>query len=348
MPDQLVEQAVAARATDVHLEPGQDSLRIRLRIDGTLLPLHHLNGEEGRQLCGRIKVRAGMDIAQRLLPQDGSLHLTILDQAWDIRVASQPTILGEKLVLRLLPGQPVQQELTALGMNQRTASQFARLLHKGQGLILVTGPTGCGKTTTLYTALNLLDIVHLNIMTLEDPVEYRLPDIVQTQVNYRGGLDFAAALRGALRQDPDVMLVGEIRDPETAAISLRAALTGHLVLATLHTLDSRAAVARLLDMGCAPYQVAAALNGVLAQRLVRRPCPCKGGCQRCLNTGYYGRIGVFELMVMTAAHRNAVINGSALPPPSPVLLDDCRAKLEQGLTDAAQFLQLSLSLEEGQ
>jgi type II secretory ATPase GspE/PulE/Tfp pilus assembly ATPase PilB-like protein len=346
MPDLLLAEAVAARATDVHLEPGQDGLRVRLRVDGALLPLRQLDGEEGRQLCSRIKVRAGMDIAQRMLPQDGSLRLAVGDQVWDIRVASQPTILGEKLVLRLLPGQPVEQELTALGMNPDLAGRFARLLHKGQGLVLVTGPTGCGKTTTLYTALNLLDILHLNIMTLEDPVEYRLPDIVQTQVNYRGGLDFATGLRGALRQDPDVMLVGEIRDSETAAITLRAALTGHLVLATLHTLDSRAAVARLLDMGCAPYQVAAALNGVLAQRLVRRPCTCQGGCRRCLNSGYYGRIGVFELLVMTPARRNAILTGRPLPPPSQTLLDDCRAKLEQGLTDAAQFQQLALSLEE--
>jgi len=287
-----------------------------------------------------------MDIAQRMLPQDGSLHMTVAGLVWDIRVASQPTILGEKLVLRLLPGQPVEQELTALGMDTNTASQFARLLHKGQGLVLVTGPTGCGKTTTLYTALNLLDIAHLNIMTLEDPVEYRLPEIVQTQVNYRGGLDFAAGLRGALRQDPDVMLVGEIRDPETASISVRAALTGHLVLATLHTLDSRAAVARLLDMGCAPYQVAAALNGVLAQRLVRKPCPCQGGCERCLNSGYYGRIGVFELLVMTNELRTSILGGTPLPSPTLTLLDDCRSKLKQGLTDKAQFQQLSLSLEE--
>lgn len=346
MPEELLKQAVSARATDIHLEPGQGNYRIRLRVDGALLPLTGLALEEGRQLCSRIKVRAGMDIAQRMLPQDGSLHMTLAGQVWDIRVASQPTILGEKLVLRLLPGQPVEQELTALGMESGTASQFARLLHKGQGLVLVTGPTGCGKTTTLYTALNLLDIAHLNIMTLEDPVEYRLPEIVQTQVNHRGGLDFAAGLRGALRQDPDVMLVGEIRDPETAAISVRAALTGHLVLATLHTLDSRAAVARLLDMGCAPYQVAAALNGVLAQRLVRRPCFCQGGCERCLNSGYYGRIGVFELLVMTNELRTSILGGTPLPSPTLTLLDDCRSKLKQGLTDEAQFQQLSLSLEE--
>jgi len=223
-----------------------------------------------------------MDIAQRMLPQDGSFHLQHQGEMWDVRVASQPTILGEKLVLRLLPGRPVKQHLTALGLDEQRADQLAGLLQRRQGLVLVTGPTGCGKTTTLYAALNTLDRRALNIMTLEDPVEYRLPDIVQTQVNYRGGLDFAAGLRGALRQDPDVMLVGEIRDSETAGISVRAALTGHLVLATLHTLDSRAAVARLLDMGCAPYQVAAALNGVLAQRLVRKPCGCGDGCQRCL------------------------------------------------------------------
>jgi type II secretory ATPase GspE/PulE/Tfp pilus assembly ATPase PilB-like protein len=211
--------------------------------------------------------------------------------------------------------------------------------------VLVTGPTGCGKTTTLYAGLNLLDKSHLNIMTLEDPVEYRLPDIVQTQVNYRGGLNFAAGLRGALRQDPDVMLVGEIRDSETAGISVRAALTGHLVLATLHTLDSRSAVARLLDMGCAPYQVASALNGVLAQRLVRQPCGCPRGCDRCLMSGYFGRTGVFELLVINPEAKAAILAGTELPGPSQTLLDDCRHKLEQGLTDIAQLEQLSLSLE---
>lgn len=346
MPEMLLEQAVGARATDIHLEPVPGHLRIRLRVDGMLLQLSSLPEDEGKLLCSRIKVRAGMDIAQRMLPQDGSLRLGVQGQIWDVRVASQPTILGEKLVLRLLPTQPVGQDLAALGMDQETGTRFANLLGKGQGLVLVTGPTGCGKTTTLYTSLNLLDKNLLNIMTLEDPVEYRLPDIVQTQVNYRSGLNFAAALRGALRQDPDVMLVGEIRDSETAAISVRAALTGHLVLATLHTLDSRSAVARLLDMGCAPYQVAAALNGVLAQRLVRRPCGCRQGCGRCMGSGYYGRIGVFELIAIDSASKSAILSGTQLPPPSKTLLDDCRAKLATGLTDETQYRQLSLSLED--
>lgn len=344
---ELLEQAVEVRATDIHLEPVQDSLRIRLRVDGSLIFFKVLPDPQGKQLCSRIKVQAGMDIAQRMLPQDGSMRLTCRGQSWDIRVASQPTILGEKLVLRLLPVQPLEGELSSLGMDAETCAAFARLFYKGQGLILVTGPTGSGKTTTLYAALNLLDRQRLNIMTMEDPVEYRMEDIIQTQVNYRGGLDFAAALRGALRQDPDVMLVGEIRDPETAAISLRAALTGHLVLATMHTQDSRSAVARLLDMGCARYQVAAALNGVLAQRLVRIPC-CQGGCPRCFDSGYYGRTGVFELLTVNGAVKKAILTGSTLPPPGNTILDDCRVKLKAGLTDEAQFRQLSLSLEEGQ
>jgi len=346
MPEELLEQAVEARATDIHLEPSPQSLRIRLRVDGALVSLTTLKQETGQQLCSRIKVRAGMDIAQRMLPQDGSLHLSCQGQKWDVRVASQPTVQGEKLVLRLLPGRPVEQDLTALGMDQSTATAFTRQLRKGQGLVLVTGPTGCGKTTTLYTAINLLDKERLNIMTLEDPVEYHLPDIVQTQVNYRAGLTFVAGLRGALRQDPDVMLVGEIRDAETAAITVRAALTGHLVLATLHTVNSQAAVARLLDMGCAPYQVASALNGVLAQRLVRIPCGCGGGCKRCLNSGYFGRTGVFELLVMNSSLRATVQAGKPTPPPHRTLLDDCQAKLEQGLTDEAQYRQMALSLEE--
>lgn len=346
MPEDLLAKAAAVRATDVHLEPAPDRLRVRLRVDGALITLTDLPAEAGRQLCSRIKVKAGMDIAQRMLPQDGSMRWQHPDLIWDVRVASQPTILGEKIVLRLLPSRPMENSLAALGMNEQIAQGFMRLLSKGQGLVLVTGPTGCGKTTTLYAALNLLDKEKLNIMTLEDPVEYRVENIIQTQVNFRGGLDFAAGLRGALRQDPDVMLVGEIRDLETAVISVRAALTGHLVLATLHTLDSRSAIARLLEMGCAAYQVAAALNGVLAQRLVRVPCGCQGGCIRCLNSGYYGRTGVFELLIMGSSAREAVLGGLELPAPCFSLLDDCRAKLDKGLTDQDQYQQLSLSLEE--
>lgn len=346
MADDLLRQAVAARATDIHLQPAEDCLRIRLRVDGSLFFLKELPANEGKQLCSRIKVLAGMDIAQRMLPQDGSMRLSCQQQSWDIRVASQPTILGEKLVLRLLPAQPIERKLSALGMTSETGEAFARLFCKNQGLVLVTGPTGSGKTTTLYSALNLLDRERLNIITLEDPVEYRLPEIVQTQVNYRGGLNFAAGLRGALRQDPDVMLVGEIRDPETAAISVRAALTGHLVLATMHTLDSRSAVARLLDMDCAPYQVAAALNGVLAQRLVRKPCACNGGCPSCFHSGYYGRTGVFELLVASAEVKKAVLKGLPLPRPRTTMLEDCRAKLAAGCTDQAQYNQLALSLED--
>lgn len=346
MTQALMQEAVTARATDIHLEPAGDCLRIRLRVDGSLVRLKTLPSPDGKQLCSRIKVLAGMDIAQRMLPQDGSMRFTCQGQDWDVRVSSQPTIQGEKLVLRLLPARPMEQSLSSLGMDANTGESFARLFSKGQGLVLVTGPTGSGKTTTLYTALNLLDRERLNIMTLEDPVEYRLAEIVQTQVNYRGGLDFAAGLRGALRQDPDVMLVGEIRDPETAAISLRAALTGHLVLATLHTQDSRSAVARLLDMNCAPYQVAAALNGVLAQRLVRIPCTCRGGCSCCYGSGYFGRTGVFELLQTTPALREAILKGARLPKPSATMLGDCRAKLAAGLTDEAQFNLLALSLED--
>lgn len=346
MPEQLLIKAAAARATDVHLEPCSSCLRVRLRVDGVLTALPPLSMDEGRQLCSRIKVRAGMDIAQRMLPQDGSMRWNYQNKVWDIRVASQPSILGEKLVLRLLPGKPLDQDLAALGMDEPTSARFIRLLLRGQGLVLVTGPTGCGKTTTLYAALNLLDREKLNIMTLEDPVEYRVDEIIQTQVNYRGGLDFAAGLRGALRQDPDVVLVGEIRDAETAAISVRAALTGHLVLATLHTLDSRGAVARLLEMGCAAYQVAAALNGVLAQRLVRKPCGCEDGCPRCLNSGYFGRIGIFELLSMDSQAKKAVLNNLELPGPAVRLVDDCQAKLDGGLTDLDQYQQLVLSMEE--
>lgn len=346
MLEQLLADAVEARATDVHIEPGDAGFRVRVRVDGVLLGFSAVAAESGRQLCSQIKVRAGMDIAQRMLPQDGSMTFAGGQGRHDVRVSSQPTIQGEKLVLRLLPSRPLYPGLENLGMCPETAARFSRLLQRRQGLVLVAGPTGCGKTTTLYAALNLLDREELNIMTLEDPVEYRIPGIIQTQVNYRGGLNFATGLRGVLRQDPDVVLVGEIRDPETAAITVRAALTGHLVLATLHTVDSRAAVTRLLDMGCAPYQVAAAISGVLAQRLVRCPCGCTAGCDRCLGSGYYGRTGVFELLVVTSGQRANILNGGDLDPPPASLLDDCRRKLKLGQTDQRQYEALSLALED--
>lgn len=346
MLEQLLAEAVKTRATDVHIEPWEEEYRVRLRVDGMLVDSSVLTAEPGRQLCSQIKVRAGMDIAQRLLPQDGSLTYHSDGEQHDVRVSSQPTIQGEKLVLRLLPARPLFPGLENLGMSHETAARFSRLLQRRQGLVLVTGPTGCGKTTTLYAALNLLDRRVMNIMTLEDPVEYRIPGIVQTQVNYRGGLNFATGLRGVLRQDPDVVLVGEIRDRETASITVRAALTGHLVLATLHTINSCAAVTRLLDMGCAPYQVAAAVNGVVAQRLVRSPCGCGEGCERCLGTGYYGRTGVFELLAVNSVHRSSILNGKELEPPPVSLLDDCRRQLELGRTNQEQYRELSLALED--
>jgi type II secretory ATPase GspE/PulE/Tfp pilus assembly ATPase PilB-like protein len=346
MPDTIINQAIEERATDIHIEPGTQGYRIRFRIDGLLSTKVVLDIEEGKQLSALIKVKAGMDIAQRMLPQDGSLHwLATNNEAYDIRVASQPSILGEVLALRLLPAKPLELDTQELGMSQQMAESYARLLKKGHGLVLVAGPTGSGKTTTLYAGLSLLDPVSSNIMTLEDPVEYRLPEIIQTQVNYRGGLTFAAGLKGILRQDPDVVLVGEIRDPETAAISVRAALTGHLVLATLHAMGAVSAVTRLLELGCAPYQVAPAIAGVVAQRLVRRPCPCKAKCPACKGTGYYGRIGVFELLSAEKPVRHAILNCQPLPLPKPTLLDDCRYKVKLGLTDHAQLERLSLALE---
>ena len=345
--EDLLAGAVEVRATDIHIEPGESEFRVRMRVDGLLADSEQLPPGRGRQLCSLIKVRAGMDIALRLKPQDGSMVFVQQQRQHNVRVSSQPTIGGEKLVLRIFPPEEINGKgLSALGMCATTAREFSRMLNRRQGLVLVTGPTGCGKTTTLYAALNLVGRDKLNVMTLEDPVECRLPGITQTQVNPQGGLGFASALRGVLRQDPDVILVGEIRDSETAAITVRAALSGHLVLATLHTVDAASAVARLLDMGCAPYQVAAAVQGVMAQRLVRCPCRCGMGCRRCLGSGYYGRTGVFELLRVDAGRRQAILAGGEIAPPPVTLLDDCRRQLELGKTDERQLAMLELSLED--
>ncbi|MCM8565871.1 type II secretion system ATPase GspE [Thauera linaloolentis] len=319
MINALLAQAVRDRASDVHIEPYEQASVVRLRRDGVLQDIAHPHRGLHAAMASRIKIMANLDIAEKRLPQDGRISLRLAGRQIDVRVSTLPTTHGERLVLRLLDKSAGQLGLDALGMEAGTEAAFQDLLAQPHGILLVTGPTGSGKSTTLYAALRTLDAGRLNIVTVEDPVEFDLPGVGQIQVNPRIELDFARALRAILRQDPDVIMIGEIRDLETARIAVQASLTGHLVLATLHTNDAPSAVTRLIDMGVEPFLLASTLRGVLAQRLVRKLCPaCKApdplaaaepladgsaparwrahGCPACGSSGYHGRIGIYELM----------------------------------------------------
>ena len=334
MVNALLLQALRERASDVHFEPYENRSVVRFRIDGVLRdviePPRGLHGA----LVSRVKIMANLDIAEKRLPQDGRIALKLGDKAVDVRVSTLPTGPGERVVLRLLDKDSAQLDLTTLGMSEATLSAVDRLIREPHGIVLVTGPTGSGKTTTLYAALSRLDRRGANMMTVEDPVEYALDGVGQTQVNPRIDLTFARALRAILRQDPDVIMIGEIRDLETAQIAVQASLTGHLVLATLHTNDAASAVTRLADMGVEPYLLASSVLGVLAQRLVRTLCDaCKAqapatpgelgllrelgmsertllhvpqGCAECNGSGYRGRTGIYELLSMDEPMRRLV------------------------------------------
>ena len=306
----LLTQAVREGASDVHIEPFERESVVRLRRDGVLRDIARPHRGLHAAMASRIKIMAHLDIAEKRLPQDGRIGLRLAGRQVDVRVSTLPTTHGERLVLRLLDPRAGRIGLDELGMAPDTCTQFQALLGEPHGILLVTGPTGSGKSTTLYAALQTLDAGSLNIVTVEDPVEYDLPGVGQIQVNPRIELDFARALRAILRQDPDVILIGEIRDAETARIAVQASLTGHLVLATLHTNDAASAVTRLLDMGIEPFLLASSLRGVLAQRLVRRLClECSTpagdggervavGCPACGHTGYAGRNGIYELLTL--------------------------------------------------
>ncbi len=316
----ILADAVRAHASDVHIEPYEQQLRIRQRIDGQLHTVLTLDPRLAPMLIARVKVLAHLDIAEKRLPQDGRIALQLGGHQVDLRVSTLPSSHGERAVLRLLDKSQGLLSLDQLGMPPEVRNRFEQLLRHPHGVILVTGPTGSGKTTTLYAALSWLNDSVRNIMTIEDPVEYNLPGISQTQINPRAGMTFAKGLRAMLRQDPDVVMVGEIRDPETAEIAMQAALTGHLVLSTLHTNTALGAITRLRDMGVEPFLLASGLTGVMAQRLVRRLCPyCKAsytlesdlpqlalsvgttlyrpvGCEKCRHTGYLGRRALYELI----------------------------------------------------
>ena len=334
--DALIAAGIAARASDIHLEQEESGVVVRHRVDGVLRQATLIEPERGLPLVSRIKIMAGLDIADRLRPQDGRMTVTVGAGEVDLRVSTLPAARGEKVVLRVLDTRAGAARLDALGLSATASRRLHDVLDAREGLVLVTGPTGSGKTTTLYAALRTIMERGVNVVTVEDPVEYRLPGVAQVQVSTRTGLSFAAALRSILRQDPDVILVGEIRDAETASIAVQAALTGHLVLSTLHTLDAASAVTRLDDLGVDRYKVAASLRGVVAQRLLRRLCSqCRSaeprlaggalerwiadgtttwverGCDACGGTGFRGRIAVTETLLVDAAVERAIAAGAS-------------------------------------
>lgn len=338
--------AIRMRASDIHIEPQQKGTILRYRVDGRLHQVMTMPKRTHPKVVSRIKVSAHMDIAERRRPQDGRTRLVLNGETYDFRVSSLPTADGEKIVIRILARNSAKVKLEDLGFEPDTLEVFLRLLKRPQGLILVTGPTGSGKTSTLYAGLNHVVSETTNIVTVEDPVEYRLAGINQVAVSEKAGLTFAAGLRSILRQDPDVVMVGEIRDEETAQVAFHAAQTGHLVLSTLHTNDAPSTVARLVDIGVPAYIVASSVIGVLAQRLVRRLCTCRvenpdgtaapKGCDQCRNTGYRGRLAIHELLQMTPRVRRAVMgDGSMDAIRRAALASGMRGMFEDGLRKVA-------------
>ena len=335
MIDSLLVESVRQRANDIHIEPQDDGVRIRYRIDGVLQDVTYSPKKIQAGLISRIKILAGMDIAEKRVPQDGRFSSKVDKKDVDFRVASLPTVYGEKIVLRILEKESILMGIKDLGMEKDTLDSFRKSFRKPYGAILVTGPTGCGKTTTLYGALNILNSEEKNLITLEDPVEYRLAGINQVQVNRKAGMTFGAGLRSILRNDPDIVMIGEIRDKETAKISVESALTGHLVLSTLHTNNTAATLTRLIEMQVEPFLIASAVDCIVAQRLARRLCrtcreeytPTKEilekigikqgskklklyrakGCKRCSETGYRGRIGLYEVLRMNEQIEKLVV-----------------------------------------
>jgi general secretion pathway protein E len=351
MLNALLTQAARDGASDIHIEPYERHSSVRFRVDGTLREVVQPNRALHAALISRLKIMAELDIAEKRLPQDGRISLRIGTRAVDVRVSTLPSAHGERAVLRLLDKSESRISLEAVGMTGEALRRFVDLIAQPHGIILVTGPTGSGKTTTLYAALSRLDAGSSNIMTVEDPIEYELPGIGQTQVNPKIDLDFAKALRAILRQDPDVIMIGEIRDYETAQIAIQASLTGHLVLATLHTNDAASAVTRLTDMGVEPFLLSSSLLGVLAQRLVRKLCVhCRGtGCAECGQTGYSGRTGVFELMLASDAIRaqihnraaEADIREAALAAGMTLMRDDGERLVREGITSREELVRVT-------
>ena len=370
----IISNAINEKASDIHVEPFENELKIKYRVDGVLQEMPPPPKQFQSAIVSRIKIMAGLDIAERYIPQDGHIRVNLPTARVDIRVSTVPVVHGESVVMRLLNKDQGMMELTDLGMPLETHKRFSALLAAPYGIILVTGPTGSGKSTTLYSALNQIYTPTKKIITIEDPVEYQMQGVNQIPVRPKRGLTFASGLRAILRQDPDIVMVGEIRDRETADISIRAALTGHLVFSTLHTNDAPSAVTRLIDMGVEPFLIASSTQGFLAQRLVRRLCPvCRipekadpglreqfavetlpevvytaAGCEECRNRGYKGRLGVFELLTMTEELHNLILrNASAgeLKRAARNSMDTMRqdgwAKICVGQTTVAEVIQVT-------
>jgi type IV pilus assembly protein PilB len=375
----MILRAVKEQASDIHIESfGDETLQVRYRIDGILHDVMSLPRQLRLAVISRIKIMSDLDIAERRLPQDGRIQINVGGRTINIRVSILPTVNGEGAVLRILDPTSILLELNSLGFSQDILPKFTSLIKKPNGIILVTGPTGSGKSTTLYTTLNILNSTEKKIMTIEDPVEYRLKGINQVQAKPKIGLTFAAGLRSFLRQDPDIMLVGEIRDKETAEVAVQAALTGHLVLSTLHTNDAPSSVIRLIDMGIEPFLISSSVIGVIAQRLVRRICPrCKKeakltsdlakileeynmdskkiilnkgeGCPYCKETGYKGRIAIFELMIITDTIRDLIsgnitsgkLRETALKEGMCQLKEDGLKKVCEGVTTIDEVLRVA-------
>ena len=373
--NEVLTLAIRARASDVHFEPFRDRMRVRLRVDGVLKTVRELPASKVPPVISRLKIMANLDIAEKRLPQDGRIMVRLGGKEIDIRVSTLPTYFGERVVLRLLSKESILYSTKELGLLPDDYQTFSNLIKTPHGIVLVTGPTGSGKTTTLYAALSEINREEINIITVEDPVEYQLEGISQVQVKPEIGLTFASALRSILRQDPDVIMVGEIRDRETAEIAIQAALTGHLVFSTLHTNDAPSSITRLVDMRIEPFLVASSVVGVIAQRLVRKVCPyCKEpytptlqelrdlglndfsgsfyrgkGCEHCMNTGYLGRTAIYEILVVDKEIKKLILEGKdsdeikevAVSKGMKTLRDDGAQKVKMGITTPEEVLRVT-------
>ncbi len=374
----IIQHAMRLRASDIHIEPFEDTQRIRLRIDGELQEFMRTSKAAHAAVVTRIKILGKMDIAEKRLPQDGRVEMTVDGKDIDLRISILPTVYGEKVVIRLLGRSDLLLTKAQLGFTPENAEMFEKIIKSPNGIILVAGPTGSGKTTTLYAVLREMNKISKNVITVEDPVEYRLEGINQVQVNVKAGLTFASGLRSILRQDPDIIMVGEIRDVETAQIAVRAAITGHIVLSTIHTNDSASTVSRLIDMGIEPYLVSSSVVGIVSQRLVRKNCTyCrkaykpdhsemmllkireqlpiyKGvGCSACNNTGYRGRTSIHEIMLVNSQMRELIdkkasidhLRSASLKHGTTTLRDNCIKLVLDGTTSMEELLKVTYSLD---